>query len=430
MSEAWQLVVIGAGAAGLMAAETAASRGLRVLLVEKNRKTGVKILISGGTRCNLTQNTDKWGIIRAYGDQGNFLHSALALLDPRELVRLFEDEGMPTYVEDTGKIFPASDKAVDVVAVLMKRLERSGATLANEEPTQTVTHDGTHFQITTNKRTISAEKLLITTGGMSYAGCGTTGDGYAWAEHFGHTIVRPRPALVPITTPDMWVKNLTGLTIPDMTLRVAPIPTAEPPASDPSTPTPKKKGKQKQWLAERRSSLLFTHFGLSGPAALDVSRAVSAEERPSTLQLVCDFLPDIKLEALEEQLKVECTEGGKKQLVAVAARFVPRRLAESILDQLGLAHESRAAELPKQARAQLAMAMKGQTIRVEGTRGFPKAEVTAGGVSLKEVDSHTMESKLRSGLFFAGEVLDLDGPIGGYNFQAAFSTARLAGMSV
>lgn len=430
MSDVWQLVVIGAGAAGLMAAETAAARGLRVLLLEKNRRPGVKILMSGGTRCNLTHATDKWGIVRAYGDQGNFLHSALAQLDPPQLVRLFEDEGMATKVEDTGKIFPASDKATDVLAVLMRRLERSGAVLALEEPTSAIAHDGEQFLITTPKRVIPAEKLLITTGGMSYPGCGTTGDGYAWAEQFGHTIVRPRPALVPITTPDMWVKTLTGLTIPDMLLRVVPAATEPPAAGTPPTDGKPKKGKAKAFLAERRSSLLFTHFGLSGPAALDVSRAISGEEKPAQLKLVCDFLPDIKLEALEEQLKVECTTGGKKQLVAVASRFVPRRLAESMLDLLGLALESRAAELSKSSRSQLALAMKGQTIRVEGTRGFPKAEVTAGGVSLKEVDSHTMESKLRPGLFFAGEVLDLDGPIGGYNFQAAFSTAKLAGMSV
>ncbi|MBC7855746.1 MAG: NAD(P)/FAD-dependent oxidoreductase [Pirellulaceae bacterium] len=404
----YDVLVIGAGAAGLVAAAEAASRGRRTLLLEKNKRPGIKILMSGGTRCNLTHATDKWGIIKAYGGQGNFLHSALAALSPAELVGLFEEEGVPTKVEETGKIFPVSNKAADVLAALVRRLERSGAELSLDEPTSSCTRVDDKFLVKTRGRELTCNSLLITVGGKSYPGSGTTGDGYAWAAAFGHTIIPPRPALVPITTEAPWVKSLTGLTIPDVFVSISQV-------SNPSS------------LASARGSFLFTHFGLSGPVILDVSRAVTAHPNPRELALVCDFLPETKSQALEEQLQQEAAAEGKKRVEGLLAKHIPRRLAEAILVQCGLNPELRAAELPKKERARLVAAIKQSVIPVSGTRGFAKAEVTAGGVSLSEVDSRTMESKLVPGLYFAGEVLDLDGPIGGYNFQAAFSTGVLAG---
>jgi predicted Rossmann fold flavoprotein len=420
----YDVLVVGAGAAGLIAAAEAASRGRRTLLLEKNKRPGVKILMSGGTRCNLTHATDKWGIIKAYGEQGNFLHSALAALSPAELVQIFEDEGVATKVEETGKIFPVSNKATDVLAALVRRLERSGAELALGEAVTSCSPSDGRFLVTTAKRRLSCDSLLITVGGKSYPGSGTTGDGYAWAAAFGHTIVPPRPALVPITTDVAWVKSLTGLTIPDVQVSVvsqaeiSESPNAE---SQISNPNP---------LASARGSFLFTHFGLSGPVILDVSRVVTAHPQPRELALVCDFLPATKPKELEEQLKRETAAEGKKQIVGLLLRHIPRRLAEELLTLCGLAPELKAAELPKVDRASLVAAIKQAAIPISGTRGFEKAEVTAGGVSLREVDSRSMESKLVPRLFFAGEILDLDGPIGGYNFQAAFSTGILGGRSV
>ena len=218
----YDVLVIGAGAAGLVAAAEAASRGRRTLLLEKNKRPGIKILMSGGTRCNLTHATDKWGIVKAYGGQGNFLHSALAALSPSELVRLFEEEGVPTKVEETGKIFPVSNKATDVLAALVRRLERSGAELSLDEPTTSCSRVDDKFLVHTRARNLTCDSLLITVGGKSYPGSGTTGDGYAWAAAFGHTIIPPRPALVPITTDETWVRSLTGLTIPDVQVAVVP----------------------------------------------------------------------------------------------------------------------------------------------------------------------------------------------------------------
>lgn len=422
----WQVVVVGAGAAGLLAAARAAERGRRTLLLEKNRRPGIKILISGGTRCNLTHATDSRGIVREFGPPGRFLHSALAALSPQDLVDLFEAEGVRTKVEpDTGKVFPVSDRASDVLDVLLARLERSGCTLALEEPLldlDLLPPGG--FVLSTSKQNLTAEKLLITTGGQSYPGSGTTGDGYQWAAKFGHTIVPPRPALTPITTEAEWVRELQGVTISDVLLRVV---VNE--ASGNAQPAPKKSKKSTQ-LAERRGSFLFTHFGLSGPVALDVSRVISGHPQPRSLELVCDFLPAMSEVEFDERLKSEAAAAGKKQMGGLFATLLPRRLTDALLTLAGLSPERKAAELGREARGRCVAAIKRCTIPVSGTRGFKKAEVTAGGVSSDEIDSRTMQSKLVPGLYFAGEVLDLDGPIGGYNFQAAFSTGWLAAESM
>ncbi len=435
-------MVVGAGAAGLLAAARAAERGLRTLVLEKNRKPGVKILMSGGTRCNLTHATDARGIIEAFGRPGRFLHSALARLSPQDLVEIFHREGLCTKVEPTGKIFPASDRALDVLNALLARLKRSGAVLACEEPVLEIGGpDSLGFRLVTPRRTILASKLLLTTGGRSYPRCGTTGDGYAWAAEWGHAIVPPRPALVPLRTDAAWVTSLTGLTVPDVLVRI--LPGAEEGNSGPAG-----------ILAQCRGSFLFTHFGLSGPAVLNVSREVSGHPHPETLRVVCDFLPSIPEPELEASLARECAAAGKRQLLSVlpacgagvppamlasatlaAETAAPqpgiiRRLAEAMIVQAGLDPERRAAEIGKADRKRLLAAIKRLSIPISGSLGFQKAEVTAGGVSLVEVDSRSMQSKLVPRLFFAGEILDLDGPIGGYNFQAAFSTGYLAAESV
>jgi predicted Rossmann fold flavoprotein len=427
-SEQWDVIVIGAGAAGLLAAARAAERGRRTLLLEKNRKPGVKILMSGGTRCNITQATDIRGIIAAFGPSGKFLHSALAALSPQALVELFEQLGVRTKVEPTGKIFPVSDKALDVLQALLKRLQVSGATLALAEPVSTLARTSAGFEVATELRTLWAETMILTTGGRSYPGSGTTGDGYAWAAQWGHTIIPPRPALVPITVSAEWVRQLSGVTIPDVAVRVVEPPAESATAS--ATSAKRARSMAAGGLAAARGSFLFAHFGLSGPVILDVSRAVSGHPRPASLILECDFLPAMKGEALKHEIDQLTASAGGKQLVGLLPAELPRRLLEALFVQLDLPLERRAAEFGRQAREQLVAAIKQTRIAVLGTRGFEKAEVTAGGVSLHEVDSHTMASKLCPGFYLAGEVLDLDGPIGGYNFQAAFSTGWLAGSSV
>jgi predicted Rossmann fold flavoprotein len=410
MGADWDAIVVGAGAAGLVAAAHAAERGRRVLLLEKGRKPGVKILMSGGTRCNITHDCDARGIVEAFGPNGKFLHSALAALGPREVVALFEAEGVATKVEETGKVFPVSDRAVDVLDALLNRLRRSGAVLATSEPATGITAlpEG-GFRMTTVSRTLTAEKVLITTGGKSYPGCGTTGDGYGFAAAFGHTVTATRPALVPLTVQPAWVAELRGITLPDVTLKVT------------------ENGKA---LTSRRGSMLFAHFGLTGPAPLDVSRAVSGHAAPASLVLEVDLLPGEPEPHFDDYLRAESLASGKKQLAGVLAEKLPRRVCDQLLALCGMPLERKAAALSKPDRQALVAAVKRLRIPLRGTLGFEKAEVTAGGVSLDEVDSRTMQSKRQPGLYLAGEVLDLDGWIGGYNFQSAWSTGWLAGRNL
>jgi predicted Rossmann fold flavoprotein len=404
----WDIVVVGAGAAGLMAAIRAAEMGRRVLVLEKNRKAGVKILMSGGTRCNLTHATDNRGIVEAFGPPGRFLHSALATFSVQDTVEWFESAGVATKVEETGKIFPVSNKALDVLDALLRRLQESGAWLSLEEPLLALELRSPGFDLTTPQRVINAARVILTTGGQSYPGCGTTGDGYDWTARLGHTIVLPRPALVPVKVAVPWVAELRGITLPDAAVRVV------------------ERDKQ---LAAHRGSLLFAHFGLSGPVILDISRVISGHARPETLTLEIDLAPALAEPALDEFLRVETAALGKKQLAAVLPESLPRRLCEALLSAAGLPPERKAAALSRTDRLRLVAAIKHLQLPVAGTLGFAKAEVTAGGVALDEVDSRTLRSKLVPGLFIAGELLDLDGPIGGYNFQAAWSTGWLAGQS-
>lgn len=453
-SNHYDVIVIGAGAAGLLAASGSAERGRKTLLIEKNRKPGVKILMSGGTRCNITHDCDAAGIIAAFGSSGSFLHSPLAAFSPEDLLDMLYEEGVPSKVEPGGKVFPQSDRAADVLNALLRRLQRSEAQLALAEPVKLISRNlplppgegrregepptdiavsrdrrtTTAFHIETPHRTLHCEKLIVTTGGQSYPGCGTTGDGYRWLSNFGHTIHRPRPALVPLTTDEGWIHDLAGITIADVQVRVIEVASAD------SLPSQNKRSRLRSTLPpgvliERRGSLLFTHFGLSGPAVLDVSRAVTAATSARDVALNIDFLPGNTKDEIERQLRNAAATDGKRLIATVIADHLPRRLADALSQLAGIPPDRRAAELSSIERTHLIAQLKQCAIRITGTRGFEKAEVTAGGVALDEVDSRTMQSKLVPGLYLAGEILDLDGFIGGYNFQAAFSTGYLAGQS-
>ncbi|MEE2676162.1 MAG: NAD(P)/FAD-dependent oxidoreductase [Planctomycetota bacterium] len=400
-------VIVGAGAAGLMAAIETAKRGRRVLLLEKNSKPGVKILMSGGTRCNLTQNTDTAGILSAFGKEGRFLHSALAAFSNTDLIDYFNQRRVPTKIEPTGKVFPRSDRAKDVLDALVSDAVENNVALNLNEPVHTIESADNSFQVHTQDAIYRVERVLITTGGLSYPGCGTTGDGYQWCKQFGHSIVKTVPALVPLKTPDQsWTRDLQGLTLENVELSII--------------------NSLRQTLATTRGSTLFTHLGVSGPSAMNISRTISYSD-DSDLFLLINFLPNLNIEQKFSYLKNLLQEQAKKQIGTALKGLLPIRVINVLLEQSKINPTSRCAEVSKANIRRLTEALHGLATKVTGTLGFTKAEVTAGGVNLLEIDSKTMESKCQSGLFLAGEILNLDGPIGGYNFTAAFATGFLAG---
>jgi predicted Rossmann fold flavoprotein len=432
----YDVVVLGGGAAGLVAAARAAECGARVLLCEKNRRPGVKILMSGGTRCNITnarglrrlevvsgsidpaydqgQSRGIRSIQQAFGDKGNFLAPSLRRFDVDATVRMFEEAGVATKIEGNGKIFPVSDRATDVLEALSRRLERSGAVFRPLSPAlglerlDTEPGQGSAFTVKLADSSVTARRVIVAIGGASYPGCGTTGDGYAIARRFGHTIVEPRPALVPLRVKADWVPGLKGLSLPDV---VASVYSA-----------------RNELLAQRREAILFAHFGLSGPAILDVSRAAALHGDSEPLEMRLDLLPALPREELDRGLQTSSRQG-RRALISLLPPELPRRLTECIIKVAAIAENRMGPDLSRDERQRLLTNLKGLALPITGTLGFEKAEVTAGGVALDEVDPKTLESRLVAGLYFAGEILELDGLIGGYNFQAAWSTGWLAGES-
>jgi predicted Rossmann fold flavoprotein len=432
----YDVAVLGAGAAGLVAAIRAAESGARVVLVEKNRRPGVKILMSGGTRCNITNarglrrleavsgpidpafdpalRRGTRAIQDAFGPGGPFLGHALRRLDVDQTVRLFESEGLAVKIEGNGKIFPVSDRAVDVLEALTRRLERSGAELRLLSPVRSITRwnpdddEPAGFRITLAESSIDARRVILAVGGKSFPGCGTTGDGYALARAFGHTVIDPRPALVPLRIEPEWPLTLKGLTLPDVVASVH--------------------GPSGSALAQRREAVLFTHFGLSGPAILDVSRAVARHEGTDPLELRIDLRPGVSREEVDSRLQASARQG-RSSVSSILSVDLPHRLAECLLDVCGVPRTRIGPDLSRAERLRVVQALKALALPITDTLGFEKAEVTSGGVHLDEVDPRTLESRLVPGFHLCGEVLNLDGLIGGYNFQAAWSTGWLAGES-
>ncbi len=417
MNPKYDVIIVGAGAAGLWAAATAAKRGQRVLLIEKNKKLGVKILMSGGTRCNITHNASWRGVADAFGKpQGRFLKYALATLTPEAVVDTFHQLGVGTKVEETGKIFPQSDRAIDVRDALVTRARQAGVQIMPGTSVTGIAPTQDHFVVSCTEQTFFCHALVLTCGGQSYPGCGTTGDGYAWLKELGHSVVAPRPALTPLKCRDEWVHRLSGVTIPDVGLSVQ-----------------LQNGKSQLVRSDRscfRGSFLFTHRGCSGPAALNISRLVTDPANNLPKKLICDWLPDLSEDKLRNDLTSTAVRSSGRQLFNELCHVLPKRLAQELCDLAGIPGDQSLAELGKKRLNRIVQQSKRCPVDISGTLGFAKAEVTAGGVELGEVDPQTMESRLVPRLYLAGEILDVDGPIGGYNFQAAFSTGFVAGNAI
>ncbi len=401
------MLVVGGGAAGMMAALQAAGRGRTTLLLEKNQRPGLKILISGGGRCNLTTTRQGKDLEAQYGKRrGRWLRHALRSFPPTALRDFIEAAGVPLREEDLEKLFPVSQKAKDVVDALLRRCDVDGVTLVREAPVTEVTRDGSRFSVCTPKGRFVAERLVLATGGLSYPKTGATGDGYAWCRSFGHTITETFPALAPLRVEEAWVRALQGVVLRDVDIGCV--------------------GADGKETLRRRRPILFTHKGLSGPAPMDLAGDV--EEQRGAASARFDFLPAARRDELEQEWLATAKAHGARRVEALLPRALPERVRQALVAQSGAAPETTLAGLSKDARRKLLAAVKDLRVAVRESLGYGAAEVTRGGVALDEVDARTMESKLQPGLFLCGELLDVDGPIGGFNFQAAFATGRLAGL--
>ena len=408
-----RVIVIGAGASGMMAALMAAENGAQVMLFEKNDRPGKKILISGKGRCNVTTDKDTTEIINSFLHNGKFLYTALASFSNQQVKYFFEEAGVPLKVERGERVFPVSDQAKDIVNALRRKLEAAGVDLwLNATVKEVLYEDGRAVGVLLpNGRKIEADCVIVATGGASYPGTGSTGDGYHFARKAGHNIVTLRPSLIPLECAEGYVKELQGLSLKNVTFTIT---TAE--------------GKK---LAEDFGEMLFTHFGVSGPIVLTQSyKAVDYwQKNKQPLVGSIDFKPALSREKLDARFLREIEEQNKKQLKNSLPALMPSKLIPVFLKRANVSGDKAMHQITKEERMRMVDTLKDFRFTITKARPIEEAIVTAGGVSVKEVSPKTMESKLVKGLYFTGEVLDIDGMTGGFNLQAAFSTGYLAGMA-
>lgn len=410
------VIVIGGGPSGLMACIAASGHGAKVVLVDKGDKLGRKLGISGGGRCNVTNNKELDELIQHIPGNGRFLYSALSTFSNKDIIAFFEGMGIPLKEEDRGRMFPVSDKAKTVVDALVNRVRNQGVQIRVNSPVRRVIYENgrTAGIELRDGETIHAPCVVVATGGKSVPHTGSTGDGYAWAEAAGHTITELYPTEVPITCTDAFIRSreLQGLSLRGIHLSVW-----------------NAKGKK---IVEHEGDMIFTHFGVSGPAALRCSQFVVKERKKNggeAVRLTIDLFPDRTAEEVAAETLQLAKAEPKKAIKNVLKPALPERLIPIVLRKAGLAEDLTYDNIPKQPWSEMARLLKQFPLRANGTLSIEEAFVTGGGVHLKEIDPKTMQSKLMPGLFFCGEILDVHGYTGGYNITAAFATGYTAGKS-
>lgn len=408
MSSDYKVVVIGGGPSGMMAAATAAKRGLDVVLIEKNKRLGIKLSITGKGRCNITNYTDIQGLISNIPVNGKFLYSAFNTLSNDDVISFFDERGVKTKVERGNRVFPVSDKAKDVVSALTNELKRSGVQLVYDEVIEVVSEAGVIKGVMLKAGGyISCNSVVIATGGLSYPQTGSTGDGYRFAEKNGHKIVTPKPSLVPLETYESWPKDAQGLALKNVSISVL-----------------NKIGKK---VYGDFGEMLFTHFGISGPIVLSAS-SYMRDTKGEGYTVLIDLKPALTSEQLDRRIQRDFEKYSRKIFSNGLDDLLPKKLIPVIIELSGVPSDKPINQITKAERLGLVELLKELRLNIKGYRPIKEAIITSGGVDVQEIDPRTMESKLVDGLFFAGEVIDVDGYTGGFNLQIAFSTGYLAGL--
>ena len=410
-----QILIIGGGAAGLMAACTAAftyrDGGAEITLVEKNEKAGRKLMITGKGRCNVTNNCDLDTLIAHVPRNGKFLYSAFSNFLPQDTMAFFETLDVPLKTERGNRVFPVSDKASDIVDALVKCVKSLKIKFLHGTAETILTENGQVTGVKLKDGTIlGADRVIVATGGISYPLTGSTGDGYRMAAELGHTVTELKPSLVPLTVHEGFCSRLAGLSLKNVTLSVF------------------EDGKKKPVFSEL-GEMLFTHFGVSGPLVLSASshmRYMGKKQYTATV----DLKPALSPEQLDRRILRDFEEEKNRDIANVLGKLLPKSLIPVMLSLSGIDPHAKINQISREERARLGNTVKHLPLTVTGFRPIEEAIITSGGISVKEVDPATMESKLIKGLFFAGEILDTDAYTGGFNLQIAFSTAVAAGSHV
>ena len=403
------VVVVGGGPAGMMAAASAALYGADALLLEKNPKLGRKLMITGKGRCNVTNHCDVQEFLQNVPTNPRFLQGSLHRFTPQDTMDLFERLGVPLKTERGRRVFPQSDRAVDIVDAMRRYVQQSGVRIHADSPVQRLVLDGQKICGVELKDGIAVqtEKVILATGGLSYPLTGSTGDGYRFAQQAGHTIVQPRASLVPIETKEDWCRYAQGLSLKNVAL----------------TAVDAESGKT---VYSELGEMLFTHFGISGPLVLSLS-AHLGDLSHRQYRLLIDLKPALDLQTLDERILRDFSEQQNKDFGNSLGKLLPRKIIPVVIRLSGISPDLKVNQITREQRQQLCRLLKGLPLTVWRFRPVDEAIVTSGGVSVKEINPKTMESKLVSGLYFAGEMIDVDGYTGGFNLQIAFSTGYAAG---
>lgn len=405
-----KILVVGGGAAGMMAAVTAARNGKKVRLIEKNEKLGKKLFITGKGRCNITNAADIEDLFSAVVSNPKFLYSSFYSMTNDQVIDFFEELGVKTKVERGGRVFPESDHSSDVIRALEQEMKRLGVEIRlRAEAEEILAEDGrvTGVRLSSGKE-LHADAVIIATGGISYPSTGSTGDGYRFARECGHKVADLSPALVPMEVKEWYARELMGLSLRNVEIRITD-------------------GKKK--LYEEFGEMLFTHYGVTGPVILSASSIVGKKLREHPLMLHIDLKPALTEEQLDKRVLREFEANHNRQFKNAVDSLFPSKLKPVIVELSGIQEDKKVNEVTKEERLHFVRLIKDFSMTLTGMRGYNEAIITKGGVSVKEIDPGTMESKLVNGLYFAGEVLDLDAVTGGYNLQIAWSTGYLAGLN-